>query len=75
MTSKDYVLTSHAKDRMKDRKISEEEVEMVLKNPEITHPGPRGDVNAIKTIKGRRIKVAYIPERKIKKVITVMVIA
>jgi hypothetical protein len=75
MSSKDYVLTNHAKDRMKDRGISEEELEMVLKDAEISHPGPRGDINLIKTISGRKIKVAYIQERKRKKIITVMVIS
>ncbi len=60
---------------MKDRGISEEEVKMVIKDAEITHPGRRGDINMIKTINGRKIKVAYIQEKKIKKIITVMVVS
>jgi len=74
MPSKEYVLTNHARERMSDRGISEEEIELVLRNPEITHPGPCGDINAIRTISQRRIKVSYIMAGKKKRVITAMVL-
>jgi len=57
------------------RGISESEIELVLKDAEITHPGPPGDINATRTINKRRIRVSYIMEGKKKKVITAMVLA
>ena len=74
MPQKDYILTDHAKERMRDRGISESDLESVLKDAEIKHPGPHGDINMIKTINKRRIKVSYVVEGKKKKIITVMVV-
>jgi len=63
MSRKEYVLTNHAVSRMKERKISEEDINAVLDSPEITYPGKRGETNVIKTIKkGRRIRVTYVTE-------------
>jgi hypothetical protein len=74
MPPKDYILTEHAKDRMRDRGISESDLELVLMEAEIKHPGPRGDINLIRTIKGRKIKISYVMDGKKKKIITVMVV-
>jgi len=74
MPKKDYILTNHAKERMLDRGISESELELVLEDAEIQHPGPRGDMNMIKTINGRKIKVSYVMVGKKKKIITVMIV-
>jgi hypothetical protein len=74
MSQKDYILTDHAKERMRDRGISESDLELVLGDPEIKHPGPYGDINVIKTINGRKIKVSYVIDKKKKKIITVMVV-
>ena len=74
MPSKEYFLTNHAKQRMLARGISESEIELVLKDAEIAHPGPHGDINATRTINKRRIRVSYIMEGKKKKVITAMVL-
>jgi hypothetical protein len=47
---------------------------LVLRDAEIKHPGPHGDMNMIKTINKRRIKVSYVMDGKKKKIITVMVV-
>jgi len=75
MFRKDYILTDHAKERMQERGISESDLERVLRDPEIIHPGPRGDINLIKTINGKKIKVSYmdVSDKKKKKIITVMI--
>jgi Domain of unknown function (DUF4258) len=74
MPPRDYILTEHAKDRMRDRGISESDLESVLMEAEIKHPGPHGDINLIRTIKGRKIKISYIMDGGKKKIITVMVV-
>ena len=75
MPLKDYILIEHAKDRMRDRGISEDDLELVLMEAEIKHPGLRGDINLIKTIKGRKIKISYVMDGKKKKIITVIVVS
>jgi hypothetical protein len=75
MINNDYILTKHAKQRMKERGISEEEVERVLKNPNISIPGQRGEMIVEKTIKrGRRIRVIYKKERKAKIILTAILV-
>ena len=75
MDIKDYILTSHARARMKERRISEEEINHVLSSPEITYPGKRGETNVIKTIKkGKRIRVTYITEGNKIIIVTAMVL-
>ncbi len=76
MIRKDYILTNHAKLRMKERNISEKELEEVLKYADISYPGRRGVTNVIKEIKrGRKVRVTYVVERKKKIIITAMLIS
>ena len=49
----------HAKRRMKWRRISEEEVNLVLENPDKIEESIRGRMNVYKTIGERYIKVTY----------------
>ncbi len=74
MNQKDYTLTNHAKERMKERGITEEEIEEVLKDPEYSYPGARGEKNLVKTIERKKIRVVYreSPRRKI--IITVLLV-
>jgi len=75
MINNDYTLTKHAKQRIKERGISEEEVEEVLKNPDYSIPGPRGEMKVEKRIKrGRRIRVIYKREKKEKIILTAIVL-
>lgn len=75
MISNDYILTKHAKARMKERVISENEVEEVLRNPDSSFPGASGEMKAEKAFKkGRKIRVVYTMERKRKKIITAVLI-
>ena len=75
MIKKDYLLTNHAKSRMKERNISEKELEAVLRFPDISYPGKRGETNIIKEVrKGKNVRVTYIQTRNKKIIITVMLI-
>lgn len=49
----------HAKKRMKWRKISEEEVNLTLNNPDKVEQSIRGRINVYKVIGERYIKVTY----------------
>lgn len=74
MIIKDYILTNHAKLRMKERNISEEELREALESPDISYPGKRGEVNVVKEIKiGKKVRVTDVVERKKKIIITAIV--
>jgi hypothetical protein len=49
----------HARRRMKWRKISEDEVNLVLNSPEKTEQSIKGRTNVYKAIGSRYIKVTY----------------
>ena len=72
MMQKDYILTHHAKERMKERGITEKEIEDVLKDLEYTYPGTKGEKNRVKTIKGKKIRVVYRERPRIQIVITAL---
>ena len=75
MIKKDYILTNHAKLRMKERNISEKELEEALEYPDVSYPGRRGETNVVKEIrKGMKVRVTYVTERKKKIIITAMLI-
>lgn len=75
MIRKDYILTNHARLRMKERNISEKELEEVLKSPDFSYPGRRGEINVVKDIKdGKKVRITYVMERKKKIIITAMLI-
>lgn len=50
MIKKGYILTNHANLRMKERNISEKELERVLESPDISYPGRRGETNVAKEV-------------------------
>jgi hypothetical protein len=75
MINKDIVITNHAKSRMKERDISEKELEEVIKSPDISYPGRRGEINIVKEVeRGKKVRVTYVKERNKKIIITAMVI-
>lgn len=49
----------HARRRMKWRRISEEEVTLILSSPDKTEQSVKGRINVYKTIGTRYIKVTY----------------
>ena len=55
----DKFIARHARRRMKWRKISEEEVEQTLRNPDKIDSLPDGRQNAFKAIGQRYIRVSY----------------
>jgi len=63
----------HAKKRMKDRDVSEDEVLFVIKNPDSCEPSIKGRINAFKFIRGRHIRVTFKEESVHILVITVTI--
>jgi len=70
-----YILTRHAEERMRERNISEKEVEKALRDPDMNYPGKSGEINIIKQIKeDKKIRVVYREEKMLKIIITAIVI-
>lgn len=63
----------HAKKQMKWRKISEEDVELTINNPDKLEDPIKGRKNAFKIIKGRLLKVTYKHENNSIIIITAIV--
>jgi hypothetical protein len=63
------IYTDHARDQMADRHISEEEVEFVLNNPEVTRPGEGDTLILTAHPNGRYIKIV-VPQKKPRVIIT-----
>jgi hypothetical protein len=74
MSQKDYILTNHAQERMKERGITEEEIEEVIKDPEYSYPGVKEEKNLVKTIKRKKIRVVCKDRPKRKIIITVLLV-
>jgi hypothetical protein len=51
------IYTRHARDQMRDRRISEMEVESCWNDHDITYTDKKGNPNYIADVGGRRIKV------------------
>ncbi len=49
----------HAKKRMKEREITEEEVETTIKNPEYMKQSVKGRTNAFRFVEGRFLRVTF----------------
>lgn len=64
--------TDHARDRMRERNVTESEVEEVLRKADITYPGKRGKTNYQGTVKDRRIRVTVKETSKDQIVVTVV---
>jgi hypothetical protein len=73
MTIFEYIFTAHARDRLRERGISAEEVRLALSNPDMTYPGTKGETNSMRIIHGRNIRVVFMDEAP-KKIITVMIV-
>ncbi len=52
----------HAKRRMKEREVTESEVEIVMQNPDYSQPSNKQRVNAFGFINGRYLRVTYKKE-------------
>ena len=74
MNSRKHILTQHLKDRVKERGISQDELDAVLDSPDMRYPGKKGETNLVKTVAtGRKIRVVCKEGRDKIKVITAMV--
>ena len=63
----------HAKRRMKEREVTEEEVEITIKKPEDVEPSVKGRKNAYKFMNGRFLRVTLKEESNHMLVITVTI--
>lgn len=73
MIRNDYIITHHAKRRMKERNISVEQLKSVIENPDNIKIGNRGEISAEKAFQsGKNIKVIYIKEKGKKIIVTAM---
>jgi acyl-CoA thioesterase FadM len=63
----------HARRQMKWRKISEDDIENVVNNPDYFEYSAQGRINAFKKVQGRLLKITYKPEENEIIVITAMV--
>lgn len=61
----------HAKRRMKERGVTEDEALRVIENPDLSEPGVKGRRNSFKFISGRYLRVTYKEESDHVLVITV----
>ncbi|HEX6387122.1 MAG TPA: DUF4258 domain-containing protein [Anaerolineae bacterium] len=67
------IYTRHARQRMKQRKVTEEQVEETLTTPDILEPGDSGGSIAIRRYGGREVRVVYDePEEDVYVVFTVI---
>lgn len=74
MARNECIFTRHAKARMKERRISADEVISAMDHPDEVLIGERGEISAIKTVgEEKRIRVVYVSEKNKKIVITAMV--
>ncbi len=63
MINKEYILTDHARQRMRERNIPFRDLEVALECPDISYKGKKGEINVIKQIeKGKTIRVIYVWE-------------
>jgi len=75
LNKKGYKITKHTTKRMRDRNISINEVEKVMADPDIVYPGKRGEINIVKRVKkDKKIRLVYIEEKKLKIIITAIVV-
>ena len=63
----------HAKRRMKDRAISQEEAKSTIENPDSLAKSVKGRANAFKFVNGRYLRVTYKEEPDYILVVTVTV--
>ena len=63
----------HAKRRMKEREVAEEEVESIMKNPDSLGKSGKERMNAFKFMNGRYLRVSFKEEMDYTIVVTVTV--
>lgn len=61
----------HAKKRMKEREVSEDEAEAAINNPDFNEPTRKGRTNALKFMNSRYLRVTYKEESDSILVVTV----
>jgi predicted transcriptional regulator len=66
-----FIFTKHAKERMLERNISEEEIEEVMEFPDYS-VRKQNIIESIKRFKDRELKIVYLKEGKFIKIITVI---
>ncbi len=64
--------SQHAKRRMQQRKIKQEDAEQTVISPDRWEHGTHGEINAFKSFPEYRLKVSYIPGQTKIFVITVV---
>jgi len=57
------IYTDHARDQMKDRRITKEEIEFCLNEPEITRPGDCDTLILTSHPNGRFIKIVVLQKK------------
>jgi len=67
---KRYVFSDHAKKRLLERDINEESVKFVVENPDYTLNRFEDEIEAIKKMNGKSLKVVYVERENFIKVIT-----
>ena len=67
------IFDRHANKRMKERKVTEKEVEFVLENPDYSEKSIKQRYNAFKLLNGRYLRVTYKRELDHTLVITVVI--
>lgn len=70
---KTIIFDRHAKRRMKERRVTEEEVELVLKSPDFFENSIKQRINAFKWLNGRYLRVTYKEELDQTLIITVVI--
>jgi hypothetical protein len=70
---KSIIYCRHARKRMKDRSVTEEEVDLVTKNPEYIESDTKKRKNAYKYINNRFLRVTFQEENDNILIITVTV--
>jgi len=69
-----YYLTTHAEERLVQRSIKKEELEIVLNNPDYCYPGKQGGLNFVKEVsQGRKIRVVAKRDKEKVKIITAVI--
>lgn len=69
------VFSGHAKKRIKERGIKEEDILEVINFPEYTITRSNNETEAFKKIKGRTLKVVYIQKEMFIKIISLYYIS
>jgi hypothetical protein len=67
------VYDRHAKKRMKDRSVSEDEAQFALDSPDSVLPSVKGRMNTFKYLNGRYLRITWKDEAGKRLVITVTI--